>query len=293
MIDILEVCKKAAKAGGDAVVNYKPTKFMHKADKYKPGHALVTPADFMSQEAVLKEVKNDIGAYVITEEYIDNPDLKGRLILSGNLEKMIGSRVYIIDELDGTSGFAIGHYEWAVSVGCVENLEHVAGAIFAPKIDGGTLFYASKGDGAYALSRGRKEKLQVLTRDKMEEAYVIFGVDNFLKRYPEHNKLLTEVGNSVRTVNSNGSCAIAMGIVAAGRADVLIQPLHSCWDWAAGKVLIEEAGGKMVFYEMENGEINVVDTLEPKHYDPSKKVVGFVAGNPNIVDNIIGMLVGE
>ena len=73
-------------------------------------------------------------------------------------------------------------------------------------------------------------------------------------------------------------------------SDALVQPLHFPWDWAAGKVLVEEAGGKLIFYEMENGRIEPIDKLKPKHYNPDKRTVGFVAGNEKMTDSIMNML---
>lgn len=91
-------------------------------------------------------------------------------------------------------------------------------------------------------------------------------------------------------MNSNGSCALPLGLVAAGRADALIQPLQCPWDWAAGKLLVEEAGGSIVFYEFDNNKIKPLDKLELRHYNPEKRAVGFIAGNEKIVREITDLL---
>ena len=103
--------------------------------------------------------------------------------------------------------------------------------------------------------------------------------------------MVTQLGDRVRTSNSNGSCALPLGLVACGKADALVQPLQSPWDWAAGKVFIEEAGGKMIFYEMdERGGIRPVDRLEPRHYNPEERTVGFVAASERNAYDILDML---
>lgn len=215
--------------------------------------------------------------------------MQKKIIGSNELEKLKKTRVYIVDELDGSSSFNAGHYEWAISVGCVENLAHTAGAVFAPKIENGTLFFASRGKGAFVETGKKRKKLHVANND-LKNAYVLAGTDCVLTKYPVHNNMLTKLGNITRTMNINGSCALALGLVAAGRADALIQPVNSPWDWAAGKIILEEAGGIMIFYEMERGRIIPIKKLQPKHYSPEKRMVGFVAGSREIAKDIMHIM---
>ena len=64
----------------------------------------------------------------------------------------------------------------------------------------------------------------------------------------------------------------------------------------AGKVLVEEAGGKIIFYEMsQNGRvydsIAPVKKLDPKHYNPDERTLGFVAANEKLAEQIMNMLI--
>lgn len=289
-MDTLNACIKSAIAGGKAIENLRPAKAETKGDKHVGHHAIVTEADFISQNAILKELKKrDPAGFFITEEIVKDKDIQKKTIGSNELEKLKKTRVYVIDELDGSSSFNAGHYEWSTSVGCVENLVHVAGAVFAPKIEGGTLFFASKNNGSFVEANGKRKKIGV-SNNGIQNAYVIVGPDNFLSKYPLHNKLLTKLGDATRTMNGNGSCALALGIVAAGRADALVQPIQNCWDWAAGKVILEEAGGVMIFYGMDNGRIMPIKKLGAKHYDPDRRAAGFVAGNEKIAAEVVDIL---
>jgi len=284
----LEACVKSAMAGGKAISDYKPEEAETKNDRELEYHAVVTSADFRSQDAILKKLSiYDEESMLITEENVKNPSFASKLIKSSNLSRISNSRVYIIDELDGSSPYNKGHPEWSISIGYIDRLEHKAGAVFAPHIKNGMLFYASKGEGAFIKA---KKEMHVSKTSDLNKAYVIFGPDCFLKKYPTHNKLLIEIGDVARTVNGIGSCALGLGYVASGMSDALVQPLHFPWDWAAGKVLVEEAGGKMIFYEMENSNIRSIRKLEPKHYNPDKRMVGFVAGNGKIADEIMNIL---
>ncbi|MBI4162687.1 MAG: hypothetical protein HY513_03310 [Candidatus Aenigmarchaeota archaeon] len=288
-MDHLELCIEAAIAGGKAVENYKSGEAMQKADEYVGHHAIVTDADFMSQSAALKALQPDKESFFITEEHVGE-ELKKRMLTGENIGKIKSSKVYIIDELDGSSSFSAGHYEWSVSIGFLENMVHKAGAVFAPKIENGTLFFASQGEGAFRKANGKEAKLQVADR-KLQDCYVLYGPDVALKNYPVHSKMFTHLGNQIRTTNLVNSCALGMSLVAAGNADAIIQPLHSPWDWAAGKLFVEEAGGSVLFYEMDKeGKVFPISRLEPRHYDPSKRAVGFVAANEALAEEIMEML---
>ncbi|MBI2631597.1 hypothetical protein HYW75_01185 [Candidatus Pacearchaeota archaeon] len=288
--ELMYICYQAAHAGGNAVADYKVKQAKTKGDVYVGHHAIVTSADFKSQSEILREIReHDPVARFMTEEHVKDKWFKNRLIKADNLDSMLNSRVYVIDELDGTSSKKIGHYEWSISVGCVQNLEHIAGAIFAPHVYRGTLFCGAKGHGAHIKINSKTERCNV-SDNRLSNSYVIVGVDCFLSKYPIHNKLLQTVGDKCRTINANGSCALPLGLVASGRADVLIQPPQCPWDWVAGKLLVEEAGGSVLFYEMESKKIKFLDKLEPKHYHPEKRAVGFIAGNKKLVSDIMDLM---
>lgn len=70
-MDTLTACIKAALAGGKAIENFRPKKAETKGDKHVGHHAIVTEADFISQHAILKELKKrDPAGFFITEEIV-------------------------------------------------------------------------------------------------------------------------------------------------------------------------------------------------------------------------------
>jgi myo-inositol-1(or 4)-monophosphatase len=282
------ICKEAAIAGGTAIRS-RPTeqKIQTKAENIGRVHCIVTESDLKSQSIVLEIIKRaDPAAGLITEE-------KGETC-PGDYLTMPGSNgCYIIDPLDGTSTYASGLYEWSVSVGFVDkNLKHTAGAIFAPEIYNGTLFYGSSSNGSFMEDIGSRFKTRIKVRSttKLKGAYILVGPDCLLPNYPAHNKLVLGLAKSARTTNISGSCALALGLVAAGKADALVQPLLSPWDYAAGRCIVEQAGGIHIFYEIKDNRIILVENLEPRHYNPEERAVGFVAGNRAIAEQIIEKL---
>ena len=292
----LENCIEAALAGGNAIVDYIPgvgdVKF--KGDR---GHATVGPADYISQDAVLNYLMgHDLESLFMTEEIVKNEEFKKRLIGSADLDKMRTSGVYIIDELDYTPGHSRNSFTWCVSVGYVKNMEHIAGAIYAPNIFCGTIYYGSREDGVFVNKNIRTtdvditKKIQVNQNNILKKSIIYFGVrhlDGY--KWPIHNKLLDgRLYSNVWFLEESPSCALGLGRVAAGEAEGYIQPPQSPWDWAAGKVLVEEAGGKFIPYELEKSKIKFIDKLEPEHYIPDR--VGFITGNEKICDELIKTL---
>ena len=291
------ICKEAALVAGTEIRS-RPTeqKIMTKADKLGRVHSIVTESDFKSQKCILEIISRaDPKAGLMTEEggTIGEQGQKQKPGTDDYIAMLRSNGCYIIDPLDGTSPYAIGHYEWSVSVGFVdENLKHTAGAIFAPEVGHGTLFYGSSSAGSFMedMDSQFKARINVRPTTKLKGAYVLFGPDCLLPIYPTHNQLVLELAKSARTLNLNGSCALALGLVAAGKADALVQPLQPPWDYAAGRCIVEQAGGVFLFYEIQDNRIIPIEKLEPRHYNPKERAVGFVAGNRGIAEQIMDKL---
>lgn len=271
----LQACTDAALAGARAARRAGPADLVTKDDPVLGHHAVVSAADYRSQKAilgVLGRARPDVP--VICEEAVEGAQAPSE----AGLRRLAKRQRFIVDELDGSASFASGHHEWSVSVACVDGLTHTAAAVCAPDVGGGLLFRAQRGGGAL-VSRGRRAPVRLrVTRRPLRAAYVLTGPDTLLHRYPTHNALATAIASECRTLNVVGSCALAMGLVAAGTASLLVQPPQSVWDWAAGRLLVEEAGGAVLFYEMEGRRILPIRRLQARHYDPRRRVVGLVAG---------------
>ncbi|MDD5193714.1 MAG: hypothetical protein PHF67_03960 [Candidatus Nanoarchaeia archaeon] len=292
MVNYLKICIDAALAGGEAISNTTQKKVETKDEPNVGYHAIVGRADFRSQRAILRKIQGlDQKSYFLTEEFPPR-NLRNRSLDGEDLQKLADSGCYVIDELDGSSSFHTGHYEWSVSVGFVHSLEFLAGAVYAPKVLNDALFYASRGKGAFLESGNKRKRLRV-SQSRLEDSYIAFGPDCFLKKYPKHNWLLTRLGDVARTTNGIGSCALGLGLVASGKIDALIQPLQSPWDYSAGKVLVEEAGGKVLFYQIKDGKITFVRNLKSSHFDPVIRQLGLIAANDSLARKIKRIIVED
>jgi histidinol phosphatase-like enzyme (inositol monophosphatase family) len=143
-------------------------------------------------------------------------------------------RRWIIDPIDGTRDFVRGIPLWSILIGLEEGGEVVAGIACCPGQR--LLAWASKGGGAWLNG----ERVHVSDKSDLRNAVLSFngfnklGVDGFSDR------LLPWV-RRFGAVRGFGGSVDAM-LLAAGRADVWIEPNAQPWDLAALKILVEEAG---------------------------------------------------
>ena len=150
-----------------------------------------------------------------------------------------GTYRWIIDPLDGTTNFLHGVPIFCVSIGVEYNGEIVAGVVYDPNLD--ELFTAERGGGAFLNGR----RLSVSSTGEMIRSLLVTGFPYDIAQNPhhavEHFRNFLMAASGIRRL---GSAALDLCYVAAGRFDgyweVHLQP----WDMAAGKLLVEEAGGR-------------------------------------------------
>ena len=203
---------------------------------------------------------------------------------------ILNDNVFGIDPVDGTSQFANDLYEWSVSIGHMHNIEHLAGAIYAPDIKDGLLVFCARGAGTYEVLENKKPKKVHVSKNKEDRKKLIFyGPD--IAFMPEFNKFVNMLGQKCRTTNMVGSCALGMALVATGRIDGFFNPTQRVWDWFAGYPLIEEAGGVVKFYRIHDSKIIPVEKPLIDDYNQESKNLGFFAGNKETAEKYFSMLV--
>ena len=190
------------------------------------------PGDFVSQ-ADLKAEK------ILFEELSEARPGYGFLMEErGVVEGSDATHRWIIDPLDGTSNFLHGIPHFAISVALERDGTLVAGIVYNPITD--EMFYGERGQGAY----GPSGRLRVSGRQDLADAVIATrfaykSVDGFKDAAPEIEKLVPKVGG----LRNFGSAALDLAYVAAGRFDGYVEMGLEAWDFAAGIVLVREAGG--------------------------------------------------
>ncbi|MBO6551840.1 MAG: inositol monophosphatase [Roseitalea sp.] len=190
------------------------------------------PGDFVSQ-ADRKAEKT-----IYEELRRARPDYGFLMEESGVVEGGDSQHRWIIDPLDGTTNFLHGIPHFAVSIALERQGQLVAGLVFNPVTD--ELYSAERGGGAYLNDR----RLRVAARRSLSDCVVGCGVPHLGRG--DHGEFLIElrhVMGDVVGVRRQGSAALDLAYVAAGRLDGYWERHLSAWDMAAGIVLVREAGG--------------------------------------------------
>lgn len=219
-----------ARAAGDALpLTPPPMAVDDKAGKAN----FVTEYDRKTQDFLEKECRALVpDAFFVGEESFETG---GELPAASTLAKC-----FIIDPIDGTTNFIRGQRCSAVSIGYLEDGEVVIGVIYSPWHR--ECFSAVKGQGAYLNGA----PIHVSAGTPAPSALILFGTSPYyadLRRQSLQvlDRLLPAIGDFRRA----GSAALDFAYVAAGRADGFLELRLSPWDYAAGSLLITEAGGSI------------------------------------------------
>ena len=158
----------------------------------------------------------------------------------GAHERADASWRWIIDPLDGTVNYAHGFPRFCVSIGVEYRGERQVGVVYDPLLD--ECFYAVRGAGAYLGER----PLRVSKTPVLPEALVATGFAYDVHRSDTDNlKNFSLMLKAARGLRRDGSAALDLCYVAAGRLDAYWEFKLHPWDVAAGILIVEEAGGRV------------------------------------------------
>ena len=154
--------------------------------------------------------------------------------------------IWVVDPIDGTALFLNGIPCWCVSIALLVDNQIVMGLIYDPCNK--ELFCAQQGAGAYV----NNQRISVATASSVTEGMVGVGFSHRVGKeqvIPFLDRLLEAGGIYVR----NGSGALSLAYVAAGRLIGYYEPHINSWDCLAGILLITEAGGRVNDFLADDG----------------------------------------
>lgn len=148
---------------------------------------------------------------------------------------------WVVDPIDGTSPFLMGLPDWCVSIAIHDGRQTVASAICAPRVE--ELYHAIRGGGAWLNGK----KMAADPERTVQSGLVGMGANYripraFITTFAE--RLLDAGGMFFR----NGSGALMIAYVAAGRLVGYFEPHINAWDCLAANLMVEEAGGYVAPY---------------------------------------------
>lgn len=165
--------------------------------------------------------------------------LPGSLVIGEETENapLTNAPTWVIDPLDGTTNFIHDYHFSSVSVALLQNGRPVIGAVLQPYT--GELFYAEKGKGAFL----NDDPIHV-SSTPIRQALVGFGTSPYEAELAEKSMQAALMFlRRCADVRRCGSAALDLAYVAAGRQDVFFELILRPWDYAAGALLVTEAGG--------------------------------------------------
>lgn len=159
--------------------------------------------------------------------------------------------LFVIDPIDGTANFAWDYHHSCISIAAASNGEVIAGAVYNPYLD--ELFSAGKGQGAYLNGC----PIHVTDRP-LEDCLVLFGTSPYDPDCTRKTlELLQGLFPRCSDLRRSGSSALDLCSVAAGRAGMYFEMRVSPWDYAAGMLIVREAGGLCLTMEGDPMELAI------------------------------------
>jgi myo-inositol-1(or 4)-monophosphatase len=212
-------------------------RYLKVAHQHKSDGSLCTEADIAAQNALTKKLQAILNVPVLGEEMTTTEQHA--------LWKAGHDGLWCIDPIDGTSNFVHGLAYFAVSVALIREGKSVLGVVYDPVAN--EMFAAEQGKGAFLNG----EKL-VSRETAVTLAQALASVD--LKRLKK--KLVTQLASQppYSSQRNFGASALDWCYTATGRYDVYLHGGQKLWDYAAGLLVLLEAGGHVSCIENDEFE---------------------------------------
>jgi myo-inositol-1(or 4)-monophosphatase len=210
-------------------------RFHQVAHRVKDDGSILTEADVAMHRSLFNELTRRWPQIEFLSE--EMPAQRQQALLSDT-----GRPLWCLDPLDGSSNFAAGLPCFAVSLALLVDREPVMGVIYDPMHN--ECFRADKNEGAWLNER----RLSVrAARDSLD--LTVAMVD--LKRLTARLRRRLVDNPPYASQRNFGSAALEWAWVAAGRGHVYLHGGQRLWDYAAGTLILQEAGGHSCTLERE------------------------------------------
>lgn len=186
----------------------------------------VTEADRASEALILEGLRQARpGDAVLAEE-------------GGDVEGHTGL-LWVVDPLDGTVNYLYGHPSgWSVSIAVEDEAGPLVGVVFDPPRN--ETFTAARGEGAARDG----QPIAVSSPPNLSQALIGTGFSYDPERRRAQAEQLVDLVPRVRDIRRAGSAALDLAWTACGRLDGFYEATLGHWDWAAGSLIVTEAGGR-------------------------------------------------
>ncbi len=226
----LRIALDLAREAGAAILDLYEGPLHIEQKAYDDDQEPVTQADKIANEIIVqrlqKEFPND---GILAEESIDT---------SRRLNKQ---RVWMIDPLDGTTGFIDGNGDFAVQIGLTEGGQCVLGVVYQPLT--GVIYRAIRGSGTLIERPGfEPERGQVSNHTEVSTMRLAASRAH---RSPRMDRVVSAFG--LKDEVRRGSVGIKVGLLVEQQCDLYVHlsPRTKQWDTCAPEIILREAGGSI------------------------------------------------
>lgn len=194
---------------------------------------LVTESDLAAERLIIERIRSYYPRHAILSEEAG----------ASTHHEGAGEYKWIVDPLDGTTNYAHGYPCFCVSIALERRGEVVLGVVYDPMRD--ELFAAERGEGSTLNGR----RVRVSEVDDLNRALLCTGFPYDVR---ERSEFVRHFGGFImhaQAVRRDGAAALDLAYVACGRFEGFWEEGLRPWDVAAGKILVEEAGGRVSRYD--------------------------------------------
>lgn len=224
-------------------------RFRHTTRREKEDGSWLTEADIAMQSRLQSELAARHPRIAFLGEEMDVAEQEQLLAKAGGLHDQGEGGLWILDPLDGTSNFSAGIPYFAVSLALMRQGRIEAGMVFDPIHD--ESFTALRGHGATLNGSPLRAPLPGIPLSK-STACIDF------KRLPADLAARIAAKPPYSSQRSIGSVALDWCWVAAGRFHIYLHGRQSLWDYAAGSLILAEAGGHATTVDGQPAPLNLV-----------------------------------
>lgn len=195
----------------------------------------VTEQDFIIEKEIAKLIKTFGDNHKVYAEELHN-----------NFEEC--DEIWIIDPISNTKGFINGWYHFAIVLSHMRKGILQFALVYDPAVD--ELFTAYKNNGAFL------NETRISVSPRKDDLYFLFPSTERKPLSVNQNGELVKELIKLGSLRNIGSVGLHYAYVACGRADCAITINKDCFPEFAGKLLLEESGGKLTdFYGNELSEV--------------------------------------
>ncbi|MGI9069194.1 MAG: 3'(2'),5'-bisphosphate nucleotidase CysQ family protein [Pyrinomonadaceae bacterium] len=188
----------------------------------------VTQADTLANEIIVQHLGREFpDDGILAEESVDT------------VRRLDKSRVWMIDPLDGTTGFIDGNGDFAVQIGLTEGGQCVLGVVYQPLT--GVLYRAVRGGGTWVERPGSAPE-KACVSEHIEISTMRLAASRS-HRSPRMDTVVEAFG--LKEEVRRGSVGIKVGLIVEQQCDLYVHlsPRTKQWDTCAPEIILREAGG--------------------------------------------------